>query len=219
MATDAPGLRSVMESAQPPRKGLAVVAGFCWRHYARREFSNVLPIYAIAYANHVRHLPHRPVKPMPPDSLVKRNGVTLNGKRNWYNFTGAEAMVWWNRPHSVDKISGSLATNRRVAPQPLAVVNARIIPAISGPYRGQHLRKRARGFSANARFWSWREQGHIHGTMGRATIARGQCIIQNEDGIWRYEGFAQHVPGERRDVRQHPRWQPHQQWRPCAMPP
>ena len=40
MATDAPGLRSVMESAElAKKKGLAVVAGFCWRyHYARREF-------------------------------------------------------------------------------------------------------------------------------------------------------------------------------------
>ena len=40
MATDAPGLRSVMESAKIARqKNLAVVAGFCWRYDdARREF-------------------------------------------------------------------------------------------------------------------------------------------------------------------------------------
>ncbi|HCU86406.1 MAG TPA: oxidoreductase, partial [Verrucomicrobiales bacterium] len=40
MATDAPGLRSVMESYKlAEKKGLAVVAGFCWRYDPpRREF-------------------------------------------------------------------------------------------------------------------------------------------------------------------------------------
>ena len=116
---DAPGLWSVMESAElAKKKGLAVVA-VRWRyHYARREFfkriadgaiGDVQTMYATYYTG--------PVKPMPPDSLVKRNGVTLNGKyelvqlhlvrRRWSGGTGRVR---------VDKISGSLATNRRVAP-------------------------------------------------------------------------------------------------------
>src|SRR5881296_2989917 len=40
MATDAPGVRSVLESAKKAKeKNLALVAGFCWRYEgARREF-------------------------------------------------------------------------------------------------------------------------------------------------------------------------------------
>jgi myo-inositol 2-dehydrogenase / D-chiro-inositol 1-dehydrogenase len=46
MATDAPGIRSVMESvAEAKRKKLAVVAGFCWRYdYARREMGLITPV-------------------------------------------------------------------------------------------------------------------------------------------------------------------------------
>src|SRR5436190_11853324 len=42
MATDAPGLRSVLESVElAAKKNLALVAGFCWRYdYARRELFN-----------------------------------------------------------------------------------------------------------------------------------------------------------------------------------
>src|SRR5262249_27249881 len=69
MATDSPGLRSVLESVKKAKeKDLALVAGFCWRYdTARREFykrihegaiSDIRAIYATYYTG--------PVKPMPP---------------------------------------------------------------------------------------------------------------------------------------------------------
>ena len=71
MATDAPGVRSVLESVKAAKeKNLSLVAGFCWRYEtARREFyqrihdgaiGDIRAIYATYYAG--------PVKPMPPAS-------------------------------------------------------------------------------------------------------------------------------------------------------
>ena len=77
MATDAPGLRSVMKSSElAKKKGLAVVAGFCWRYEpGRREFfkriadgaiGDVQAMYATYYTG--------PVKPMPPG--IESNSAT-----------------------------------------------------------------------------------------------------------------------------------------------
>lgn len=69
MATDAPGVRSVIESVRIAKeKSLSLVAGFCWRYdAARREFyrrihdgaiGQIRAIYATYYSG--------PVKSMPP---------------------------------------------------------------------------------------------------------------------------------------------------------
>ena len=98
-----------MESAElAKKKGLAVVAGFCWRyHYARREFfkriadsaiGDVQTMYATYYTG--------PVKPM-PDSARKEEWSDIEWQvRNWYNFTwcGGDGLVE-QAVHSVDKIS------------------------------------------------------------------------------------------------------------------
>ena len=71
MATDAPGVRSVLESVKAAKeKNLSLVAGFCWRYEpARREFyqrihdgaiGDIRAIYATYYTGQV--------KPMPPAS-------------------------------------------------------------------------------------------------------------------------------------------------------
>ena len=71
MATDVPGIRSVMETAKKAKeKKLAVVAGFCWRyHLARREFYKRLHDGAIGDVRYI-HATYLtgPVKPMPPAS-------------------------------------------------------------------------------------------------------------------------------------------------------
>lgn len=69
MATDAPGVRSVMDTVEMAKqKNLALVAGFCWRYdYARRELfqrihdgqiGDIVAIYGTYLTS--------PVKPMPP---------------------------------------------------------------------------------------------------------------------------------------------------------
>ncbi len=110
MATDGPGVRSVLESAAKAKeKGLSLVAGFCWRYdYARRAFYEQIHNGAIGelravYATYLTG----PVKPMlPPDKRPAGMSDVEWQLRNWYNF------VWLSGDglveqacHSVDKIA------------------------------------------------------------------------------------------------------------------
>jgi myo-inositol 2-dehydrogenase / D-chiro-inositol 1-dehydrogenase len=109
MATDAPGVRSVMESAKLAKeKNISLVAGFCWRyHPARREFYKRLHDGAIGDVRYV-HATYLtgPVKPMPPANTRPENMGDVEWQlRNWYNF------VWLSGDglaeqacHSIDKI-------------------------------------------------------------------------------------------------------------------
>ncbi|WP_437203174.1 Gfo/Idh/MocA family protein [Planctomicrobium sp. SH664] len=90
MATDAPGLRSVMESVKVAKaKKLALVAGFCWRYdLPRREFfKRVLDGAAgdvvAAYGTYLTS----PVKPMPAADTRPAGITDVDWMvRNWYNF-------------------------------------------------------------------------------------------------------------------------------------
>jgi len=113
MATDAPGVRSVLQSAAIAKeKNLALVAGFCWRyHLARRAFyerihqgaiGNIRAIYATYLTG--------PVKPMPPSGSRPAGMSDVEWQlHNWYNF------VWLSGDglveqacHSVDKIAWAM---------------------------------------------------------------------------------------------------------------
>lgn len=110
MATDVPGLRSVMESSKKAKeKNLNLVAGFCWRRdFARREFYKRVHDGAIGeirsiYATYLTG----PVKPMPTASSRPANMGDVEWQvGNWYNF------VWLSGDglveqacHSIDKIA------------------------------------------------------------------------------------------------------------------
>ena len=110
MATDAPGVRSVIETAAKAKeKKLSLVAGFCWRYdYARRELYKqihdgavgpVRAIYATYYTT--------PVKPMRPPGDRPKGCTDLEWQiRNWYNFVwlSGDGLVE-QAVHSVDKIA------------------------------------------------------------------------------------------------------------------
>ena len=90
MATDAPGVRSVIESVRMAKeRSLALVAGFCWRYdYPLRELfkriheGEIGQVRAI-YGTYLTG----PVKPMPPASSRKEGITDLEWMvRNWYNF-------------------------------------------------------------------------------------------------------------------------------------
>jgi predicted dehydrogenase len=113
MATDAPGVHSVMESARVAKeKGLSLVAGFCWRYDApRREFykrvhdgaiGDLRAIYATYYAGQV--------KPMPAASTRPAGMSDVEWQlRNWYNFVWLSGDGYLEQAcHSVDKIAWAL---------------------------------------------------------------------------------------------------------------
>ncbi len=134
MATDAPGLRSVLESVKiAKQKKLAVVAGFCWRYdFARRELfqrvhggeiGDIRAIYATYYTG--------PVKPMPPVSDRKPAWSDIEWQlRNWYNFVWlcGDSLVE-QAVHSVDKIAWAM---KDAPPLKAVAVGGRQIPANGG---------------------------------------------------------------------------------------
>jgi len=110
MATDAPGVRSVLESAKAAKeKNLSLVAGFCWRRdTARREFykrihegaiGEIRAIYATYYTG--------PVKPMPQAVDRPASMGDLEWQmRNWYNFVWLSGDGYVEQCcHSVDKVA------------------------------------------------------------------------------------------------------------------
>jgi myo-inositol 2-dehydrogenase / D-chiro-inositol 1-dehydrogenase len=113
MATDAPGVRSVMESAAKAKeKNLALVAGFCWRyHPARRAFYEKIHQGAIGkvraiYATYLTS----PVKPMPPASSRPAGMSDVEWQvANWYNFAwlSGDGLVE-QACHSIDKIAWAM---------------------------------------------------------------------------------------------------------------
>lgn len=113
MATDVPGVHSVMASAKAAKeKGLSLVAGFCWRYDApRREFykrihegaiGDIRAIYATYYAGQV--------KPMPAASERPAGMTDMEWQlQNWYNFTWLSGDGFVEQAcHSVDKVAWAL---------------------------------------------------------------------------------------------------------------
>src|SRR5207244_2239868 len=90
VATDGPGIRSVLASVEEAKKKkLALVAGFCWRYnLAERALfkqihdgaiGEIRAMYGTYYTG--------PVKPMPPASERPAGMSDVEWQvRNWYNF-------------------------------------------------------------------------------------------------------------------------------------
>jgi len=134
MATDAPGVRSVIQSAKLAKeKKLALVAGFCWRYdLPRRELfkrlhdgaiGDIRAIYATYYAG--------PVKRMPaPDTRLKDMGDLEWQMRNWYNFVWLSGDGYVEQAcHSVDKTAWAM---KDASPIKAVAVGGRQIPNYEG---------------------------------------------------------------------------------------
>jgi predicted dehydrogenase len=196
MATDAPGLRSVLESAaKAKQKNLALVAGFCWRYdYARRElFSRILDgeigdirsIYATYYTG--------PVKSMPADETRVPGMTDVEWQvRNWYNFTWlsgdslAEQAV-----HSVDKINWAM---KDVPPLKCVASGGRQIPNNSGNIFDHfavyyEYPNDVRAFLGSRQIFNCHNENndYIYGSKGTGLIKGGRVTINGEDQ-WRYSG-------------------------------
>ena len=109
MATDATGVRAVLEAARKAKeKHLSVVAGFCWRYDTQRRalFEKI----QAGEIGDVRGLYHTyltgPVKPMPAAELRKDGVSDLEWQlRNWMNFVwlSGDGLVE-QAVHSIDKM-------------------------------------------------------------------------------------------------------------------
>jgi len=196
MATDAPGVRSVMESVRIAKeKKLAVVAGFCWRYdYAKRELfkrihdGQIGEVRAI-YGTYLTG----PVKPM-PRAETRPEGITdLEWMvRNWYNFNwlGGDGLVE-QAVHTVDWLAWVM---KDTPPMRCNAVGGRQIPAHGGNIY-DHIEVNyewedgTRGFLAQRQIPGCHNENYltVYGTKGTGLInSRGVSIIG--ENSWRYQG-------------------------------
>ncbi len=134
IATDAPGVRSVLETVKmAQQKNLNLVSGFCWR-YANHivatfdqlhsgAIGDILTYYATYYTS--------PVKPMPKASTRPAGMSDIEWQvRNWYNFSWVcgDSIVE-QAVHSVDKVAWAMNDQ---PPLSCVAVGGRQIPAEGG---------------------------------------------------------------------------------------
>jgi predicted dehydrogenase len=199
MATDAPGIRSVLASVEEAKKkNLAVVAGFCWRyHQARREIfkqihdggiGDLKAIYSTYYTS--------PVKPMPAPEKRTAGTTDLEWQiRNWYNFVWlcGDGLVE-QAVHSVDKMAWAM---KDVPPLKAVAVGGRQTPNHEGNIY-DHIEVNyeyaggVRGFLGCRQIFGCYNQNadYIIGSKGTGLIgvnSRREVEIVGENA-WRYEG-------------------------------
>jgi myo-inositol 2-dehydrogenase / D-chiro-inositol 1-dehydrogenase len=196
MATDAPGVRSVIESVRIAKeRSLALVAGFCWRYdYPLRELfrrihdgqiGKVLALYGTYLTG--------PVRPMPPASSRPAGITDLEWMiRNWYNFNwlGGDGLVE-QAVHTCDWLAWAM---KDVMPVSCTAVGGRQIPAHGGNiYDHAEVNyvwaNGARGFLAQRQIPGCSNENYLTviGSKGIGLIdGRGPGITGEQP--WRYQG-------------------------------
>jgi myo-inositol 2-dehydrogenase / D-chiro-inositol 1-dehydrogenase len=196
MATDAPGVRSVLATAEEAKKkNLAVVAGFCWRYdYARREFYKRIHDGAIGdlravYATYLTG----PVKPMPRADQRPPGMSDVEWQlRNWYNF------VWLSGDglveqacHSIDKIAWAM---NGMLPVKAVGNGGRQIPNNEGNIYDHidvfyEYQNGVRAFMAQRQISNCYSDNsdYLMGATGLANIRSGNPAILGRER-WRYSG-------------------------------
>ena len=197
MATDAPGVRSVVETvALAKEKNLAICAGFCWRyHNELRELFGRIHDGAIgnvlaAYGTYLTG----PVKPMPPAETRPAGISDLEWQvRNWYNFTwlGGDGLVE-QAVHTVDWLAWVMQDQ---PPESCTAVGGRQIAAHGGNIY-DHIEVNylwpgdVRGFLAQRQInGCYNENGlSVIGEKGIAQIKPGGKASIKGENAWRYKG-------------------------------
>ncbi|MEZ5403993.1 MAG: Gfo/Idh/MocA family oxidoreductase [Bryobacteraceae bacterium] len=197
IATDAPGVRSVIETAKMANeKKLSLVSGFCWR-YSAHVRATMQQIHDGAIGNIVAYYATyltSPVKPMPPASTRPAGMSDVEWQiRNWYNFCYlcGDGLVE-QAVHSVDKIGWVMNDE---PPASCTAVGGRQIPAEGGNIF-DHCEVNylwangARAFMAQRQIENCHNENtdYILGTKGSATIGRGPIPTIAGEKSWRYEG-------------------------------
>jgi len=197
MATDAPGVRSVLESAAKAKeKNLALVAGFCWRyHPSRRAFYEQVHQGALGdiraiYATYLTG----PVKPMPPANTrpAGMSDVELQ-LRNWYNFAwlSGDGLVE-QACHSIDKIAWAM---KDVPPLKAVATGGRQFPNHEGNIYDHidvfyEYANGVRAFMAQRQISNCYgdNSDYLMGSDGVGTIKNWNDPIITGKNSWRYNG-------------------------------
>ena len=182
ISTDAPGVRSVLQTADKAKqKNLSLVAGFCWRYnnmiqdtfqqVENGAIGRLVAYYATYYTS--------PVKPMPPASTRPAGMSDVEWQiRNWYNFVWlcGDSIVE-QAVHSVDKIAWAMHDEPPVS---CVGVGGRTIPAEGGNiydhFEINYLYPNGvRAFLANRQIVGCYNENsdYMLGTEGTCTIGRG----------------------------------------------
>lgn len=196
MATDAPGVRLIMESVEmAKKKSLCVVAGFCWRYdNAKRALFDQIHQGAIGELRGVfgTYLTS-PVKPMPSASTRPPGISDLEWMvRNWYNFTWLSGDGFVEQAiHTVDWVAWAYQDNPPVS---CTAVGGRQIPAEGGNIY-DHMEvnyvwpNAARGFIAQRQIPNCHNENFLYllGTKGSAQIQARGVMVSGETN-WKYQG-------------------------------
>jgi myo-inositol 2-dehydrogenase / D-chiro-inositol 1-dehydrogenase len=197
MATDVPGVRSVVESVKVAQeKKLALVAGFCWRYeLARREFykrihegaiGDIRAIYATYYAGSVKPMPAATDRPAGCSDLEWQ-------LRNWYNFVWLSGDGYVEQAcHSVDKVAWALKDQ---SPLKAVAVGGRQTPNNQGNifdhmFVVYEFPDEVRAFLGQRQIGNTYTDNsdYLMGSAGFGKIAGwGAPTIQGKE-VWRYKG-------------------------------
>jgi predicted dehydrogenase len=197
MATDVPGVRSAMESVRTAKeKGLAIVAGFCWRYdEALRQLLGRVHDGAIGdlvalYGTYLT----APVKPMPPADTRPEGITDLEWMiHNWYNFTFlcGDGLVE-QACHTVDWLMWAKGDTPPVS---CTAVGGRQIPAEGGNIF-DHMEVNylwedgTRGFLAQRQIPGCYNEnwGYLLGAQGQASIKGRERVSIDGSSKWRFKG-------------------------------
>ncbi len=197
VATDAPGIRWVLETVEKAKeKKLSLVAGFCWRYNQTIQdtfkqiddgaIGRLVAYYATYYTN--------PVKPMPPASARPAGMSDVEWQiRNWYNFVWlcGDSLVE-QAVHSVDKVAWAMHDEPPIS---CVGVGGRTIPAEGGNifdhFEVNYLYpKGVRAFIANRQAEGCYNENsdYLLGTDGICTIGRGPVPRIEGKTNWTWTG-------------------------------
>jgi len=197
VATDGPGLRSIIESVKKAKeKNLAMVAGFCWRYdSAKRAFferanDGTLGEVLCAYATYLTGV----VKPMPAADTRPAGMTDLEWQvRNWYNFTwlSGDGLVE-QAIHAVDWVAWAKGD---VAPASCTAVGGRQIPSPGGDIF-DHIEVNyawndgTRGFLAQRQINGCYGENNCYllGSKGRGELSRRGAVTDVGGEKWKYSG-------------------------------
>ena len=196
MATDGPGVRSIMESVEVSKqKKLGVCAGFCWRYdNAKRAFFEQIQNGTLGEVKAVfgTYLTS-PVKPMPPANTRPEGLSDLEWMvRNWYNYTwlSGDGLVE-QAVHTVDWLGWVFQDNPPVS---CTAVGGRQIPQEGGNIF-DHIEvnyvwaNEARGFLAQRQTPGCHNENNLYvlGTKGSGQLGPRGTVI-NGESEWKYKG-------------------------------
>jgi predicted dehydrogenase len=193
-AIDAPGVRSVLRSAELARqKKLAIVSGFCWRYNAAHRavvkqvrqgaIGDLRAIYATYYRSDLGHKYHVPRPPAMSDLEWQL--------RDWYDclWLSGDVTILLSGGHSVDKMSWWLGDEM---PAKCVAIGGRNQARDGNTFdHGFIVYEYARGIRG---FLGCRSQtgcysenaDYLIGTKGICTIGRGRVPHIEGEHPWRY---------------------------------